>query len=494
MRATLIFSYIAQVYISILGILLVPVYLRYLGSEGVGLIGFYVMLQAWIPIFDLGLTPVLSREISRFHAGVLNFEQVASRLRTIEIFQCMGGLSAIFLLWLGSEWLGTHWLSSTQFSESEIARCIVLIGGAIALRWLSGGQRAVLVGLELQRLVNWLGAGFATLRFIGALPLLIYVSTLPEHFFMYQVIIGILELAAFLVAARCVLPDFRRYRPDWHVFYDLLPMIGNMAFLTAMWAVMTQIDKFILSGLLPLESYGNFTLAVMAANGLLILIVPLSQVLQPRFTILTEKKATDIFVEIYRTSSQFSALGFISLGGGLAFFAEPILYIWTGNRLVAQASAQILFWYGLANAIIGVLVIPFMLQFAKGQLRLHVIGNLILLFTMIPGLIFAARHWGAVGAGQIFFFSNLLFLVLWIPIVHRRFLPMLTWRWFFADIFPVSILVLTVQWCGSIILAGLRPDMLAGIVVVFILSLIFGMLTGSRTRKFILELDFWRTV
>ena len=66
-------------------------------------------------------------------------------------------------------------------------------------------------------------------------------------------------------------------------------------------------------------------------------------------------------------SSQFALIGFVGVGGGLAFFAKPILRIWSGSVEVASAAAPILFWYGLAYALVGVLSLPFMLQFARGE-------------------------------------------------------------------------------------------------------------------------------
>ena len=440
-KVALLASYATQAYISLISIILMPVYLHYLGAESFGLIGFYIMLQGWMQILDMGLTPVLAREMSRFCAGTLAGGEATTRLHTLEVLQGALALIAVGLLWAGSDWLGETWLSASSLSGKTLAKCINLIGVAVAFRWLASLHRAALAGLERQDWVNGLSAGFATLRFAGVLPLLIYVSTAPEHFFMFQAGAGALELASFRWITHRLVPGCSGTRPNRHALKAMLPMVGSMAFLSAMWVMVTQVDKLILSGLLPLKEYGNFTLAVTAASGVMVIVPPLNQVVQPRMTILSERGEEDALREFYRLASQLAAIAFVGLGGGLAFFAEPILHIWSGSNEVAQAVAPVLFWYSLANAVVGILVLPFILQFAKGQLSLHVLGNLITLFTLVPALIFAARQWGAIGAGQVLFAVNLLFLMFWVPLVHRRFMAKLTWKWSLRDTLPLIVVM-----------------------------------------------------
>jgi O-antigen/teichoic acid export membrane protein len=231
---------------------------------------------------------------------------------------------------------------------------------------------------------------------------------------------------------------------------------------------------------------------VMAASGVLVLVPPLNQVVQPRLIILAVRGEENTLLELYRLTSQLAVIAFVALGGGLAFFAEPILRIWSGSSEVAAAAAPILFWYGLANAVVGILVLPFMLQFARGHLRLHVIGNLILLVTLVPALVLAARYGGAVGAGQVFFVTNLLFLLLWVPLVLRRFLPMLTWQQFLRDTLPIALVIGGAVAVAAKALPGsLQVSMaLAWIGLTVIVAATMGVAMGDRSRPLVLRWFF----
>jgi hypothetical protein len=55
-----------------IGIVMVPVYLRCMGREAYGLVGFFAVLSAWLALLDLGLSPDLAREAARYRAGALD--------------------------------------------------------------------------------------------------------------------------------------------------------------------------------------------------------------------------------------------------------------------------------------------------------------------------------------------------------------------------------------------------------------------------------------
>jgi hypothetical protein len=46
-RRNIIANYVGQLYATLIGILLVPLYVGYMGVEAYGLDGFYTMLQGW---------------------------------------------------------------------------------------------------------------------------------------------------------------------------------------------------------------------------------------------------------------------------------------------------------------------------------------------------------------------------------------------------------------------------------------------------------------
>ena len=62
----LLANYASQIYVTVIGIVMVSLYIKYMGTEAHGLIGFFAMLQAGSTLLDMGLTPTTARETARF--------------------------------------------------------------------------------------------------------------------------------------------------------------------------------------------------------------------------------------------------------------------------------------------------------------------------------------------------------------------------------------------------------------------------------------------
>lgn len=489
MKVSMASSVLTQGYIAVIGIVLMPIYLHLLGPEAFGLIGLFLMAQAWIQILDMGFTPVLSRDIAQMRAGGMETSEALMRLRALELLFAALVFVIVALAASTQHLVAQHWIHARGVDAGTIALCLVLIAMAVALRWFAGLYRGVLIGLEQQIRVNALLVSFATLRFAGVIPFLLYLSPSPVTFFVYQVFVSVIELLVSRSTANRQLPLSAVGHPNLSALKAMLPMVGSMAFLNLVWIVFTQFDKLILSGILSLKNYGYFTLAAVAAGGVLMLITPFNQVVQPRLSYLVARADEGALKALYSLSSQLTVVGFVGLGAGLAFFAEPILRLWSGNPTVAAESAPILFWYGLGNAIVGVMLAPFMLQFARGNLRLHVFIHVILLFFLIPAMILAAHWQGGTGTGKVFFAINLLFLLLWSPVVHKYFLPSLTWRWLFWDTLPVMALMIGILWLAALNQPLINSPILsvawaAGAILIAMLA---GTLLGAHTRQFAIQ-------
>ena len=208
----------------------------------------------------------------------------------------------------------------------------------------------------------------------------------------------------------------------------------SIAFTSAVWILVTQTDKIILSKILPLADYGYFTLAVLAASGVLLISGPISAVLLPRMSRLYAQDDEHGLIHLYRISTQGVAIIATTAALILAFFPREVLWVWTGNQDLASRAAQVLRLYAIGNGLLTICAFPYYLQYAKGNVRLHVLGSAIFVICLIPLLIFASLRYGMSGAGYAWLFSNLIYLLFWAPLVHRRFAAGLHWPWLLRDL------------------------------------------------------------
>jgi hypothetical protein len=94
----------------------------------------------------------------------------------------------------------------------------------------------------------------------------------------------------------------------------------------------------------------------------------------------------------------------------------------------------------LGNCILALGAFPYYLQFAKGDLKLAIIGNVLFLTLFIPSLLFATWHYGIKGPGYAWLGIQALLFLLWLPKVHERLVKGLHSQWLFKDVAPIAIL------------------------------------------------------
>ena len=488
----MIASYASQIYVTLVGILILPLYLKYMGAEAYGLVGFFTMLQVIFNLLDMGLTPTVARETARFRGGATDALSYRRLLRALQVIFVGVAVLGGGLMFVFSAVIATSWLNVQTLSASQVQLSLQLMAICVAARWLSGLYRGCISGSE--RLV-WL-SGFnvfvATLRFLGALPVLIWVGQTPSVFFTYQLIVAVIEIAGLSVKTHRLCPAVSAGQViGWSLsslFTPIKPVLKfslTIAFTSAVWVLVTQIDKLMLSKLLPLEDYGYFTLAVLAGSGVLMISGPISNALMPRMARLQAEGDEVGLISLYRGATQIVSVIAIPACLVLAFFAEQVLWVWTGDAHATAQAAPVLRLYAVGNGFLALAAFPYYLQFAKGDLRLHSIGSAIFVLLLVPAIIWGTLQYGVEGAGWAWIAANLAYFVGWVPKVHARFVTGLHIQWLKHDVGLIALLTIiaTTIVDSSIDWSHHRTSVGIEIIIVSLLLLTVAASGASIVRK-----------
>ena len=425
---------------------MVPFYVKYMGAEAYGLVGFFAMLQAWFQLLDMGLRPTMARETARFNGGASNAISLRRLLRALEgifIGVAMLGCAAMVA---GSGFIARSWLKVQQLPVAEVQHAIMLIAIIIALRLVCGLYRGAINGFERLVWLSSFNAAVATSRFVLVIPLFIYIGSSPTEYFRFQLLVAVLELATLVIKTYGLLPKLeagKRIPWQWEPLRGVLKFSLSIAFTSSIWVMVTQTDKLVLSKILPLADYAYFTLAVLVAGGVLVVSGPISGALLPRMAKLSAQGNEAGLIQLYRNATQLVGVIAIPAALVLAFFAEQVLWAWTGDMEIARKTAPVLTLYAVGNGVLALGAFPYYLQFAKGDMRLHLIGNFWLLVVLIPSLIWATWQYGVIGAGYAWISANSIYFLLWVPKVHSRFVKGLHLKWALKDVGTTVYLALT---------------------------------------------------
>ncbi|MEA2571433.1 MAG: hypothetical protein QOI24_3434 [Acidobacteriota bacterium] len=431
------------VWTSILSLLFVPLYLRYLGIEAYGLMGFYATLMAVFSLLDLGLGMTLNRGMARLSVQPESIGEQRDLLRTLEIIYWSIAIVAGGILFVAAGPVAARWVHAQHLSVETIRTTVRLMGIVSALQFPFALYQAGLMGLQRQVLVNAVLIVCGTLRTVGAVLILAFVSPTIEAFFAWQAMVMFLQLAATLIAtwrsvAAPTRPRFRKsmLRDEWR-------FAAGVSANAVIGVFLTQSDKVLLSGLLPLADFGYYALAGTVAAALWWLIVPINAALFPRFTQLLELRDEYALRELYHSACQLVAAVILPVAGTLAFFSHTVLLVWTRNPVTAEHASLIVTLLVIGTALNGMASVPSYFQSAAGWPQLMMYTNLVGALILVPGIIVMASRLGAPGAASVWLTLNLGYVFVTVPIMHRRLLKGETRRWYVEDVLlPVVSMVL----------------------------------------------------
>ncbi len=494
LKRNTIANFIGQGYSVLIGILMLPLYLQFLGPEAFGLVGFFTVLQGWLSLFDVGLSPTIARQIACIRGKgkneIITFHRL---LHTIELFFLIMSISIVIIVWIASPWLSTNWLSVNNISLSIVGNSIAIMGVIIGMRFFASLYRSGIQGMEHQVWINTANITIATMRFVLIYVILRWISHNPLDFFLFQLVVSVIEILIMSLKFYKIVPSIGdRSKKVWGFYWSsirpVLPFISGIAFTSFLWVFLTQTDKLILTHLLPLKEYGYFALAVVAANGILLLSSPISNSILPRMTLLLSQGKEVEMITLYRKSTQFVAAIIIPVSGVMALYSNYVLYVWTGNKEVALSAAPILTWFTLGNGILTVGAFQYYLQYAHGKIGLHAINTTINALVQIPIFIYATLKYGALGAAFSWFIIRLLAFLVWPPIVHRVFAPGIHLQWLTKDIMPVflttSVLLILFNMIisNSFMCAFSRPLVFIGLLTMSSVLIFASALSAKEVR------------
>jgi len=417
-----------------MGLAFVPVYIKYLGIEAYGLIGFFALLQAWLTLLDMGITPTMSREMGRFVGGGSSIGSIRSLLRSVEAIAL--GIAAVLVavVWAASDWFASGWLQVESMPIEEVSRAFAIMGMVIALRFLEGIYRSCLIGLQRQVLFNLVNSVMATIRNVGAVFVLAYRSPTVEAFFYWQLWVSVLALIALLVATYMSLePSETRARFSLVEVRKISRFAGGMLGITFLSLLLTQIDKIMLSNMLALSAYGYYALASLVAGGLYILLTPIVQAWFPLLSQLHAAGEKRKFAETYHLGAQLVSVVMGSAALVLIVFAESILQLWTQDAELARNSATLVRLLALGNLLNGIMTLPYQAQLAYGWTGYAIRVNTVSVILVIPSIVFLVPIYGGVGAATVWVGLNAGYVLFGAYYMYSKILQSEKKAWYFAD-------------------------------------------------------------
>lgn len=402
--------------------LFIPVYISFLGFESFSIISFTLVITGILATIEGGITSPLSRE---FALSENSKKDKARILKTLEstLFIFIG--FSILTIFLASKLIAENWLNQSSFSSAQISFFLKIFsfetGFQLLFRFYMGG----LLGLERQIKANIFQIAWGVFR-NGLVIFGIWLVPTLEMFFIWQtastfifaILIGISlkkELKGYYFL------DFQ-FKIEKSILKKISKFAAGMFLISIVTGLNTQIDKLVISKLLPIEDLGHYTLAVSLSMMIIVLVSPISTALLPRFTSLYSLDNKENALILFKKINLFVIIISFTLMVNIGFFAKELIWIWTGKIELAERAFIYLPVIAVSFSMLALQIIPYTIAIANGYTKINNILGISSLFFTLPGYWLATSHYGAIGAAYVFCITQTITTIVYLYLINKKFL------------------------------------------------------------------------
>jgi O-antigen/teichoic acid export membrane protein len=441
---------------ALMSLLFVPVYIHVLGIEAFGLIGFFTSIQVVFALLDLGLGAAANRELARLSVDPEAKDTARQFTRTLEVLYWLTAVLLGLAMALLAPFLATKWVNLQNLSQPEAEQALTLMALAFAARWPFALYAGALTGLERQPLLNRLRVAAEILRSGGAAMVLLFVSPTLSAFLTWQIGISLLaSLAAAWTTWKVLPPSVTPPRFDWTQLRRVHRYMIGISGIAVTVAVLTQMDKLILSKLLSLQDFGYYTLAWTVANALTMLIGPVFSAYFPSLSRAAAMGDEDALRSLYHRASQLMAGVILPIGITVAFFSRDVVQLWTQDPSLAENTHVVLSILLLGTIVNGLMNIPYGLLLAYGWTSLPFYANLAAIAVLFPMVVILTNLFGPVGAATAWLTLNAGHMLITQQILHRRILPAEKSHWYLDDTLKPLLIAVAIAGASKLLLDGM---------------------------------------
>lgn len=328
-----LFSLLARVWNMMLVIILTPIYIKYLGTEAYGLIGFFILVQSILMILEFGLPLALNRTIARHRAKENHSEEISYILKSFEYLFFALSLIIIIFIAIPASFFHDIFINSEILTSSDIAICIFLIFTQVALRFPIIIYQAALTGFEKIIELNIIMISFSSARLIGSGICIVFFHFDIVLFFTFQIIVVIFELLYTRIFCWNKNKLIKNISYRFRYFYNEIDFVSTAFFISLIGILSSQLDKLIIVSNLTLELFGEYSLMVLFGTAIIALGNPIGSVSFPSFSRENANLLNGSLLVEVKKYMPISVLIIVPISSFIIFFIEDILRFYIENSI-----------------------------------------------------------------------------------------------------------------------------------------------------------------
>lgn len=445
MSKNLLFNLFGNLIITLIAILSIPLYIKLLGTESYGLIGFYTTLNTVFSVLDMGLSATMVREMAWFSDKPDKAQDMRDLARTLEVIFWTIAICIGLIIVLTSSYIAQTWIINTTLPFSSISHSIMLMGILLTFHFPMALYIGGLTGLQKLVILNVIIVCTEIFKFIAVILIFKLQTPSVDTFFYAQIIVVTISCISMGTIYWKKLP-MSSFSPTFKKVQlkRIWKFTAGMGAISIVGVALTQMDKIVLLRLLSLKQYGYYVFAGTVSTLLYKLINPIFQTLYPKIVQMVSKGESEKLKNNYHNYCQLMLVLILPMSLTIGLYSKEIIFLWTKNMILATEAYQIVSVLLIGTTIHGIMFIPYALQLAHGITKLSFYINLVSIFVLLPLLFIFVKLYGSVGGAMVWTILNIGYIFITIPLMHKKILKEEMWHWYLYDFLrPATTIILS---------------------------------------------------
>lgn len=271
-------SFVSMLWLNGLSLLAIPVYIKLLGTGSWGIVAACSSLQLLFTFIDMGFSQIVPRWVAREAQEPALLRQYIRAFHKIYGGLALAGFVAIQTC---ADPLANHWFNVSAPQAAELELCIRLVAFQLLFQFANNLYVGIWHGLQLQVQANARSCVFGTLKHGLAMGTLLWVGPNPAY---YAAAFGLASLAELVASVAATQRHGLLAAAPAGQHLDMKPFLreaGVLSFGIMIGLAVSQMDRVVLSRLVPVDSFGVYVVVANLALAFLALQAPLTRAYFP---------------------------------------------------------------------------------------------------------------------------------------------------------------------------------------------------------------------
>lgn len=424
----ILYNLIGQGLLVVLGFVTVKFVFKQLGEDALGIVYFTLTLNVLLTnVLGMGICETTVREVSAHFSTEPRYIQ--DLLRTASLCYWGAYLSFAIVIYYGAPILVERWINLKNLDPDTAIRVLRILGIASFVALPRSFYVSILRGVERMELTNFIDVSTSALQQFGTIAILLWGGGLLHVVYWMSVCYGFGIIVYWFACSHFF--SWSALRPGFSstVVARNFTFTSHMALISLLVMIHSQVDKVIVSKLLPIGVFGFYTIAYGVVSRSTMITGAVSQAAFPNLSSLFKRGEQANLMAQYHKLQDLICFATAPLFAAVLFAARP-LFTYLFNPDSARMLLLPFAFLCIGFYMNGTLTTPYVFSLAAGRPDIAARTNLYALFVVLPVTAALIYFFGLNGAGLSWVFYHLLAYVYQIPRTCSECLDVPTWKWY----------------------------------------------------------------